>query len=334
MMRNKSDTAVPATGRAPRVRVAIVPGTPIFELAIPCEVFGVERHDLVPGWYDFGLCPTTPGAEIAAGFVAAQAGTLDELAEADTVIVPGCRSVHDEPPPALLEALRLANHRGARIASICSGAFVLAEAGLLDAKQATTHWMHTDELARRYPTVSVTAPRLYVQDGNIWTSAGTAAGIDLCLELVRQDFGAAIGTELAARMVVQPHRDGSQAQYARRPALDRSARLGYLYDWARQHLADDLSVAGLARRASTSERTLARWFAAETGLTPRQWILRERLGLARELLETTRLQVDLVAERSGLGSAANLRTRFRTDLGVTPTSYRQAFRLFESRNGA
>ncbi len=324
-MRKKSDTATSTSQHAPCVRVAVIPGTPIFELAIACEVFGVERSDLVPGWYDFGLCPTTPGAVIAAGFVAAQPGTLEELAEADTVIVPGCRSVHDEAPPALLEALRLANQRGARIAAVCSGTFVLAEAGLLDAKQATTHWMHAEELARRYPAVAVSVPRLYIQDGNIWTSAGTAAGIDLCLELVRHDFGAAVATELAARMVVQPHRDGSQAQYARRPALERSARLGDLYDWARQHLADGLSVAGLARRASTSERTLARWFVAETGLTPQQWLHRERLGLARELLETTRLSVDLVAEHSGLGSAANLRSRFRTDLGITPTGYRRAF---------
>ena len=192
--------------------------------------------------------------------------------------------------------------------------------------------MHAEELARRYPSVLVTAPRLYVQDGTIWTSAGTAAGIDLCLELVRHDFGAAIATELAARMVVQPHRDGSQAQFARRPALERSARLGDLLDWARHHIAEGLSVSGLARRASTSDRTLARWFVSETGLTPQHWLLRERLSLARELLETTHLSVDLVAERSGIGSAANLRSRFRTDLGVTPTGYRRAFSLLEKPN--
>jgi AraC family transcriptional activator FtrA len=331
-MRKESDTAAPASHHTPRVRVAVIPGTPVFELAIACEVFGVDRSDLVPGWYDFELCPTTPGAAIAAGFVAAQPGTLQELAEADTVIVPGCRSVQDEPPPALLEALRRANRRGARIAAVCSGAFVLAKAGLLDGKQATTHWMHAEELARRYPSVLVTAPRLYVQDGTIWTSAGTAAGIDLCLELVRHDFGAAIATELAARMVVQPHRDGSQAQFARRPALERSTRLGDLLDWARHHIAEGLSVSGLARRASTSDRTLARWFVSETGLTPQHWLLRERLSLARELLETTHLSVDLVAERSGIGSAANLRSRFRTDLGVTPTGYRRAFSLLEQPN--
>ncbi len=301
------------------------PGTPLFELAIACEVFGIDRSDLVPGWYDFAVCPTEPGAEIAAGFVAAQPGTLDDLCRADTVVVPGCRSVHDAAPQALLDALRRAHRRGARIAAICSGAFVLAEAGLLDGRQATTHWMHADELARRYPDVTVTAPRLYVRQENIWTSAGSAAGIDLCLELVRHDFGAAVATEVAARMVVHPHRDGSQAQYARRPVLERSSRIGDLVDWARLHLADGVTVAGLARQASVSERTLVRWFSAETGLTPQQWLLGERVTLARELLETTRLPVDRVAERAGLGSAANLRGQFRVRLGVTPTGYRRAF---------
>jgi transcriptional regulator GlxA family with amidase domain len=324
-MRKISDTAPAASCHPPRVRVVAIPGTPVFELAIACEVFGIDRSDLVPGWYDFAVCPTAPGAEIAAGFVAGQPGTLDELTQADSVIVPGCRSVQDAAPPALLDALRAADRRGARIAAICSGAFVLAEAGLLDGRQATTHWMHADDLARRYPAVTVTAPRLYIQQGNVWTSAGTAAGIDLCLELVRCDFGAAVATELAARMVVPPHRDGSQAQYVRRPVFARSARIGDLADWGRHNLGNGLTVARLARHASVSERTLIRWFSAETGLTPQRWILRERLSLARELLETTHLSVDRVAEQSGLGSAANLRTQFRTQLGVTPTGYRRAF---------
>lgn len=324
-MRTRSAKRSAAPPCPPCVRAVAIPGTPVFELAIACEVFGVDRSDLVLGWYDFAVCPTKPGAEIAAGFAAMQPGTLDDLENADTVLVPGCRSVHDGAPTALLDALRAADRRGARIASICSGAFVLAEAGLLDGRQATTHWMHAEELARRYPAVTVTAPRLYLQQGNIWTSAGTAAGIDLCLELVRHDFGAAVATELACRMVVQPHRDGSQAQYVRRPVFARSTRISDLLDWARHHLADGLTVAWLARQASVSERTLIRWFSEETGLNPQQWIGRERLSLARELLETTDSSVDLVAQRSGIGSAANLRTQFRTHLGVTPTGYRRAF---------
>ncbi len=309
-----------------RVGLVAIPGTPIFEVALAWEVFGIDRRDLTPDWYELVVHPTTPDAVLAGGFVAAQPTPLRGLRHADTVLVPGCAGIHDAAPPALLEELRRAHERGARIAAICSGAFVLAQGGLLDGRTATTHWMHADELARRHPQVSVDASVLYLQQDTIWTSAGTAAGIDMCLEIVRTDHGAAVAAEVARRMVMPPHRTGTQAQFVRRPLPPRGTTPEQqLLDWARAHLNDDLTVRSLADRSGLSHRTLIRKFKATTGLTPQDWISRERVTLAQQLLETTALPVDRVAQHCGLGSAANLRIQFQRHVSLSPSQYRRTF---------
>jgi transcriptional regulator GlxA family with amidase domain len=249
---------------------------------------------------------------------------LAELGRADTVVVPACASVHGHAPSSLLDALRAAHHRGARIAAICSGTFVLAEAGLLNGRRATTHWMHCGELAARYPRVRVDPSVLYVHDG-VWTSAGSAAGLDMCLELVRQDHGSAVATEVARRIVSPPHRDGGQAQFISPvPARDARAVDQDMHLWAREHLAD-ATVTLMARRAKVSTRTLGRQFRERAGTTPQAWLRRLRVGAAAELLETTDLTVEHIAHRVGLGTAANLRAAFAATFGVPPQHYRRTF---------
>lgn len=310
-----------------RVAVAVIEGTPIFELAVPCEVFGINRPALATPWYDFQLHAEQPDTTVAAGFIAGKTAPIDELALADTVLVPGCQSVHSKPRPALIEALQQAHEAGARIAAICSGAFVLAEAGLLDGRRATTHWLHADELARRYPAITVDAKVLYVEDG-VFTSAGTAAGIDLCLELVRRDHGTAVTNMLARYLVTPPHREGGQAQYGRLPARSTADEvLAPLLDWARSHLDRPLTIGDLARRSHLSSRTLIRRFQEILGVPPLRWLQHERLRLAQHLLETTDAPVDQVAARAGFGSAANLRHYFAEHVGVPPQTYRRTFRV-------
>ncbi|QKW33351.1 helix-turn-helix domain-containing protein [Actinomadura sp. NAK00032] len=304
--------------------VAVTDGVPIFELAIPCEVFGYERPGLADAWYDFRLC-AAPGTRTAAGFAPGTRYGLDALASADTVVIPACASVVDEQPPDLVEAVRAAHAGGARIVSLCTGAFVLAAAGLLDGRPATTHWMHAEQLAARHPEVRVDASVLYIDDGDILTSAGTAAGLDLCLHVVRNDHGAAVAGALAKRLVMPAHRPGGQAQYIDARAVHDAGDLGPLLDWARRHLDEPLTVAALARRANVTSRTLIRRFHAATGTTPMAWLRGIRIDHARELLETTALPVDQIAERSGLGGPANLRHHFTRVVGVPPTAYRRAF---------
>ncbi|MGI5204956.1 helix-turn-helix domain-containing protein [Spirillospora sp. CA-108201] len=305
--------------------VAVTEGVPIFELAIPCEVFGYERPGLADSWYDFRLC-AAPGTRTTAGFAARAEHGLDALATADTVVIPACASVVDEQPPDLVDAVRAAHGNGARVVSLCTGAFVLAAAGLLDGRPATTHWMHAGQLAARHPKVLVDASVLYIDDGDVLTSAGTAAGLDLCLHLVRNDHGAAVASALAKRLVMPAHRPGGQAQYidAAVPPADAD-ELGPLLDWARERLHEPLTVAALARRAGVTTRTLIRRFHAATGTTPMAWLRGIRIDRARELLETTSLPVDQIAERSGLGSPANLRHHFTRAVGVPPSAYRRAF---------
>jgi AraC family transcriptional activator FtrA len=306
-----------------RVAVTLLEETSLFELAVPCAVFAGEGYDLV-------LCATAPGgAQHAPGGLqlAAEHG-LDALREADLIVVPACMMNGYEPPAALLDALREAHARGARIASLCSGAFVLAAAGLLDGRTAATHWMYAEELRRRYPYVRVDDRSLYVDDGSILTSAGTAAAIDLCLHIVRGDYGTAAAAEVGRRMVVAPHREGDQTQYAppRTPAPPRAEGLAPVLDWAVARLHRPLTIAELASRAGMSTRTFGRHFALEVGVTPLKWLNQQRLGRARELLETTDLPVDTVAQRSGLGSADSLRQHFHRALATTPAAYRRTFR--------
>ncbi|MGH3239361.1 MAG: GlxA family transcriptional regulator, partial [Spirillospora sp.] len=253
---------------------------------------------------------------------------LDALADADTVVIPACANVLDDQPPDLVEAVRAAHENGARIVSLCTGAFVLAAAGLLDGRPATTHWMHADQLADRYPKVRVDASVLYIDDGDILTSAGTAAGLDLCLHVVRADHGAAVASALAKRLVMPAHRPGGQAQYIDANAaapVHNADELGPLLDWARRRLHEPLTVTTLARHANVTTRTLIRRFHAATGTTPMAWLRGIRIDHARELLETTSLPVDQIAERSGLGSPANLRHHFTRVVGVPPTTYRRTF---------
>jgi transcriptional regulator GlxA family with amidase domain len=226
----------------------------------------------------------------------------------------------------VLRALRSAADRDRRVVSICTGAFALAAAGLLDGRRAATHWRHADALAARYPSIRVDPDVLYVDEGRVLTSAGVAAGLDLCLHIVRTDHGAEVANGLARRIVVPPHRDGGQAQYVERPvpALE-SGSLDATRAWALEHLGEDLTIRAMARHACVSERTFARRFVAETGQTPLQWLLHQRVLLARQLLETTPATVDEIARRCGLGTPANLRAHFRRQVATTPTAYRNAF---------
>ena len=299
-----------------------------FEMAVPCEVFGADRSDMGLPNYRFLVCAAEEGLlRTDAGFGIVAPHGLEGLREAQTVVVPAWRDVEEAPPAELIEALRQSYGCGARIVSLCSGAFVLAAAGLLDGRRATTHWMYAERLAKRFPAVEVDPNVLYIDQGQIFTSAGTAAGIDLCLHLVRLDHGAEVANAFARRMVVPPHRDGGQAQYVEAPMPPPpdedlfTATLAWMHD----HLDEDLTIADLADRAATSERHFARRFAAATGTTPHRWLVVQRVGRAQQLLETTDLPVQAVAERSGLGTPANLRKQFRRHLRTAPSAYRATF---------
>jgi transcriptional regulator GlxA family with amidase domain len=312
-----------------KIAIPVTPGLPLFELAVPCEVFVRDRQDFpVPWWYEVQLCSLGEGPiRTAEGLTFEGTFTLEDMINADTIIVPACSDTQDEPSPALLEALRTAYERGVRIASICTGAFTLAAAGLLDGRTVTTHWMHAAELARRWPLVNVEPNVLYTDDGQILTSAGAAAGLDLCLHIVQSDHGTRTANTLARRIVVPPHREGGQAQFIEQPlAVLDSPNLGPLVDWARAHLDLPLTVDDLARRAHMSSRTFARRFGELTGTTPLAWINAERVRLAQDFLENTDMTVDLIADRCGLGSAQVLRTHFTRINQVTPHEYRRTFR--------
>jgi AraC family transcriptional regulator, transcriptional activator FtrA len=311
-----------------RIAIPVTAGLPMFELAVACEVFDAHRQDFpVPWWYEVQLCAVQDGpVRLAEGLIFDGAAGLGEIARADTVIIPACADVQCDPPPALLDALRAAFDNGARIASICTGAFTLAAAGLLDGRRAATHWMHAGELARRWPAVRVEPNVLYTDDGQILTSAGSAAGLDLCLHIVRRDHGTRIANALARRLVIPPHREGGQAQYTERPLpADGSPGLGPCLDWARAHLELPLTVADLARQARMSPRTFARRFRETTGTTPLQWLCAERVRQAQDLLENTDDTIDAVAGTCGLGSAHRLRTHFTRVTGVTPHEFRRTF---------
>jgi len=314
-------------GMPHRVVTLVGPKVSMFELSVACEVFGIDRPELADPWYRHRVAGEPGPHTSPEGVTIDTPYGLDELDRADTVVLP-TRCYPDDPPVAVLDALRAAHSRGARLVSVCSGAFILAAAGLLDGRPATTHWMHAAELARRYPQVRVDPKVLYVDAGQILTSAGTAAGIDLMLHIVRLDHGAEVANAVARRMVVPPHRDGGQAQFVDLPmpaAGDHDALAGVL-GWMLEHVGEDLSVEQLARRACTSPRTFARRFRAVTGTTPHQWLLSQRVLLAQRLLETTDEPVERVAERCGFGSAAGLRQHFARAVSASPQAYRRTFR--------
>jgi transcriptional regulator GlxA family with amidase domain len=318
-------------GGATSDTVAIVAfdGISVFEMAVGCEVFGIDRSDMNLPNYELRVCGADPAPlRTKAGFLIQPAHDLRALDGARTVIVPAWRNVDEEPPAHLVEAVRAAHKRGARIASFCSGAFVLAAAGLLDGRRATTHWMYAADFARRHPNVELDPSVLYVDSGHgVHTSAGTAAAVDLCLHLVRLDHGAHVANMFARRMVVPPHRDGGQAQYVEAPVpLSTDDRLAETLDWALANLDRALTVDALAEHASMSPRTFARRFLAATGSTPLRWLVLQRVARTQRLLETTELSVEQIAARCGFGSPATLRAHFSQQVGTSPTGYRLAFR--------
>jgi AraC family transcriptional activator FtrA len=304
------------------VVVLALPAVEAFDLAIPAQVFADPG---LPRRYEFTVCAPAAGlVPSTAGFSVQAEHGLDALAAADTVVVPGYLPLED-PGERVCSALRQAADRGARMVSVCTGAFALAAAGLLDHRRATTHWQYAGELAARHPAVKVDPDVLWVDEGEVLTSAGLAAGIDLCVQLVRADHGSEAAVSVARRMVVAPHRDGGQAQWLERPLPAPGEGLAATFQWALEHLDSRLTVADLARHAGWAPRSFARRFAAETGMAPMQWLAAARIREARRLLEATDLPVEVIADRCGLGSAANLRLHLARDAGATPTAYRAAY---------
>lgn len=308
-----------------RVVTVLSPGVNPFDLAVACEVFGLKRPELGVEWYDHRLAGVVRPLVVNGGWTLEPPFGLDALGDADTVIVPACPH---EPPQAMVEALRSAYERGARMVSFCGGAFALAAAGILDGRRATTHWMDTDDLARRYPKVHVEPDVLYVDDGQVLTSAGTASGIDLALHIVRLDYGPEIANQVARRMVTAAHREGGQSQFAFAPVPvpSYSDSLGSVMDWMFEHLDEPITVRQLAKLAAMSPRTFARRFGQATGTTPLRWLTHQRILRAQDLLEATSLPVEVIASRVGLGTAVNLRQHFRRETSVTPAAYRRRVR--------
>ena len=310
--------------------VIVWDGVAPFELGVLCEGFGIDRTaDGVPS-IDFAVC--SDGAQpvrTSMGYSVVPEHDLSRALEADLVAVPAT-PVLQRPPDAVIEVLQAAHARGARILSVCSGAFALGYAGLLDGRACTTHWMHADQLQRQFPLARVQPEVLYVDEDPIITGAGSAAGLDACLHLWRKEYGAAVALAVARRMVVPPQRDGGQAQFIARPvpALEADT-LAPLLDWIQEHLSEDLSVESLAARVHQSPRTFARRFRAETGATPYAWITRQRVLAAEELLERTDRPVEWIASEVGFGNAATLRQHFGRVRGLSPQAYRRSFRCEE-----
>lgn len=298
-----------------------------FELACVTEVFGVQREpDSMR--YELTVCTETPG-EVAtsAGFTMTVSAGLSALGSADTIVIAGWRPVDAPLSPAVRRALERAHERGCRIATICTGAFALAQTGLLDDRRATTHWAKAAEFQARFPRVQVDPDVLYVDNGDVATSAGAGAGIDLCLHLVRNDHGAGYAAHVARHLVMPPHREGGQAQYAPPSAAVAPPRsLAELLDWVSRRLNEPITLDDMANHLHVSSRTLARRFTEQLGASPGQWLLTQRINAARALLEETDLPVDAIATRVGLSSATNLRRRFHAIVHTTPGAYRRAFR--------
>lgn len=298
-----------------------------FEFGVAAELFGLPRPEMGDDWYRFEVVSADPGPLQTLGGVTLSASTdLGRIEDAGTVVLPGWRDATEPPPEPLLEALRQAHARGARLMSICSGVFILAATGLLDGQKATTHWRYTERLQREYPEIDVQPDVLYVDNGSVLTSAGSAAGLDLGLHLIRRDFGAEAANLVARRLVVPPHRDGGQAQFISHSVkLEDETSLTSTTAWALERLDRSLTVAELADHAAMTPRTFARRFRDEVGLPPLQWITHQRVLLAQELLETTQLSVDVIAHRCGFGSAATLRHHFARTIHTTPSRFRATF---------
>jgi AraC family transcriptional activator FtrA len=308
------------------IAVLAYSGLGTFELGIVVEIFGLPRPEFSE-WYSFKVCGLQRGALKATGGlkIVPQEG-IDGLAKAGTIIIPGWRT-DEQPPEHLVQTLIRAHALGARLVSICSGVFVVAATGLLNGRRATTHWLYTAKLAQKYPRIRVEPDVLYVDEGDILTSAGSAAGIDLCLHIVRRDFGARIANRVARRLVVYPHREGGQAQFIERAVGNEdSPWFSELLEWAQRHIEEELPVERLAAQAGMSKRTLARHFTEATGTSPADWIISLRVSRAKELLETTSRTIEEIATDSGFGSAPTLRHHFRERVKISPLAYRSHFR--------
>jgi AraC family transcriptional activator FtrA len=304
-----------------------------FEFGCAVELFALERPELGVAWYSYAVCAVEEGPLRAAGGLALQAPHgLDAIDAADTIVIPGWRDADEAPPPALLDALRRAHARGARLCSICSGAFVLAHAGLLDGRRATTHWRYFDKLAAHFPSIAIEQDVLYVEDENIVTSAGSAAGLDMLLHLVRSDFGADIANKVAQRLVLPAHRDGDQSQLVARPLPQSDTDpIARTMDWARENLRAGHTLASMADQAKMGVRTFQRRFKDRTGASPLDWLVRERVMLAAQLLETRpALAIDAVADLAGLGSPESLRRHFRSHGLPPPARYRKHRQLTQA----
>lgn len=309
-----------------RVVALALPDVVAFDLAIPAQVFG---HVDERSRYSFRVCAAQPGlVPTTSGYAIQASDGLDAMLSADTVVVPGFAPLND-PPPEVCEALRQASANGARVVSVCTGAFALAASGLLNGKRATTHWRNAARLQTLYPGIAVEADVLYMDQGNVSTSAGVAAGIDLCLHLVRKDFGTEAANSIARRMVVAPHREGGQAQFMERAVAAPLALFADTCAWAKQNLAQALTVDEMADHAGWASSSFTRKFTAEAGMTPLKWLNDQRIAEACRLLETTDLTVSAIASKTGLGTTANLRLHFTRKLNTTPSSYR---RLYQGRN--
>lgn len=298
-----------------------------FEYAIVAELFGRVRPGIDLSSYDFKTCRVERGELTSShGQTLRPELGLRQLAQAHTIIVPGWRSPDEVPRPAFLRALQDAWKRGARIVSVCSGAFVLGYAGLLNGKRVTAHWMHADELAHKFPKAKVVRDSLYVHDGRILSSAGSSAGLDLCLSIIRKDLGVEVANSLARRLVAPTHREGGQSQYVEQAVLSTDDEdLGPILDWMTRNLSKPIAMEDVAERFGLTLRTFQRRFRTLTGHSPLNWVNRQRVDKARALLEATDLSIERIADRAGFGSAANLRKHFDRVLDTTPSSYRSAF---------
>lgn len=310
---------------AHRVVTILTPGANPFEFAVACEVFGLDRPELGIEWYEHRLAAVTRPLVVNGGWSIDTTYGLEALEDADTIVVPGGPV---DPPRELVDALRRAHARGTRLVSFCTGAFALAATGMLDGRDATTHWRHADELCRRYPRIRFDPDVLYVDDGQVLTSAGTAGAIDLALHIVRKDHGARVANGVARRMVIAPHREGGQSQFVVAPVPDEPyrGRIQPVLEWMQEHLEEDQPVELLAQLAAMSPRTLARRFREVTGTTPVRWLTHQRITRAQQLLETTDLPVETIARRVGLGTGANLRIHFRRATGTSPAAHRRTHR--------
>lgn len=314
--------------RRKTLAVAIYDGLLGFEYSCVAELFGLVRPGLEDIWYDYRPCRVERGELTTShGLSIHPKGGLKELRQADVVVVPGWRSPSECPKAAFIEALQAAHNRGAQVVSVCTGAFVLGHAGLLRGRKATTHWLHTGSFRKQFPDVELLEDSLYVHDGSIATSAGSSAAIDLCLSIIRGEFGASVANLVARRMVASVHREGGQSQYSEPIVLEPSdGEFGAVLDWMTDNLERSINLAEVADRFALSLRTFQRRFTEVTGQSPLAWLNHQRIARARNLLEGSDLSIEQIAARSGFGTAANLRKHFARHLNVTPSSYRSAFK--------